>query len=72
MSKQVKQMQMDAMAAEFQGVRDLVVMSVTGLTSQADNRIRLDLRKPEGKEVLARHLRQSWARIKDVLGQEGT
>ena len=45
MSKQVKQMQMDAMAAEFQGVRDLVVMSVTGLSSQADNRIRLDLRK---------------------------
>jgi len=43
--KQVKQMQMDAMAAEFQGVRDLVVMSVTGLSSLADNRIRLDLRK---------------------------
>jgi large subunit ribosomal protein L10 len=45
MSKQVKQMQMDAMAAEFQGVRDMVVMSVSGLTAQADNRIRLDLRK---------------------------
>ena len=45
MSKQVKQMQMDALAAEFKGVRDMVVLSVSGLTSQADNRIRLDLRK---------------------------
>jgi len=45
MSKQVKQMQMDAMDAEFKGVRDLIVLSVTGLTAQADNRLRLDLRK---------------------------
>lgn len=45
MSKQIKQMQMDALAAEFKDVRDLVVLSVSGLTAQADNRIRLDLRK---------------------------
>src|SRR5437763_56070 len=45
MSKQVKQMQMDALAAEFKGVRDLVVLSVSGLSAGADNRLRLDLRK---------------------------
>ena len=42
MSKQVKQMQMDALAAEFKGVRDLVVLSVSGLSAGADNRLLSD------------------------------
>jgi large subunit ribosomal protein L10 len=45
MSKKIKQMEMNALGQTFQGVRDLVVMSVQGLTSQKDNQMRLSLRK---------------------------
>lgn len=45
MSKQIKQMEMDTLNKAFKGVRDLVTMSVTGLASQTDNQIRLNLRK---------------------------
>ena len=33
MSKQIKQLEMDALAQTFTGVRDLVMMSVTGMKS---------------------------------------
>lgn len=45
MSKQIKQMAMDALRQQFQGVRDLVLLSVSGLDSQADNALRANLRK---------------------------
>jgi large subunit ribosomal protein L10 len=45
MSKQIKQMEMDALKHTFQEVRDLVVLSVVGMPSQADNQLRLNLRK---------------------------
>src|SRR5438445_4516013 len=45
MSKQIKQMEMDALAQTFQGVRDLVIMTVSGLDSRTDNQLRLTLRK---------------------------
>src|SRR5581483_8599443 len=45
MSKAVKQMELATLKKTFEGVRDLVMMSVTGLTSQMDNQIRLGLRK---------------------------
>src|SRR5688572_19750901 len=45
MSKQIKQMEMDAMKNTFQDVRDLVVLSMTGFNSQTDNQLRLALRK---------------------------
>jgi len=45
MSKQIKQMEMDALEQTFRGVRDLVVLSVAGLNSQTDNQLRLGLRK---------------------------
>ncbi len=45
MSKQIKQMEMDALKSTFQDVRDMVVLSIQGLTSQADNQLRLTLRK---------------------------
>ena len=45
MSKIIKQMEMDALNATFKDVRDMVLMSVTGLNSIADNQIRLGLRK---------------------------
>jgi large subunit ribosomal protein L10 len=45
MSKVIKQMEMDALNATFKDVRDMVLLSVTGLNSIADNQIRLGLRK---------------------------
>lgn len=45
MSKTIKQMEMNALAQEFRGVRDLVFLSVTGVDAQADNQMRLALRK---------------------------
>jgi large subunit ribosomal protein L10 len=45
MSKQIKQMEMDALGKTFRGVRDLVALSVVGLDSRADNQLRLALRK---------------------------
>jgi large subunit ribosomal protein L10 len=45
MSKQVKQMQMDVLAKAFHGVKDMVLLSATGIDSQTDNRVRLGLRK---------------------------
>src|SRR5262245_39237054 len=45
MSKQIKQMQMDALKAAFQGVRDLVVLNTTGVDATTDNTLRLSLRK---------------------------
>jgi large subunit ribosomal protein L10 len=45
MSKQIKQMQMDTLKQTLQGVRDLVVLSASGVDAQADNHMRLGLRK---------------------------
>jgi large subunit ribosomal protein L10 len=45
MSKHVKQMEMDVLKDTFQGVRNLVVLTASGLTCQADNQMRLALRK---------------------------
>ena len=45
MSKQVKQMQMDTLAKTFEGVRDMVVLSASGIDSTTENQIRLGLRK---------------------------
>jgi large subunit ribosomal protein L10 len=45
MSKQVKQMQMDAIAKTFRGVKDMVLLSATGIDSITDNKVRLGLRK---------------------------
>lgn len=72
MSKQIKQMGMDALKQTFQGVRDMVLMTVTGLNSQADNHIRLTLRK---KNIRMQMVKNSLARrVFDDLGLrlEGT
>jgi len=45
MSKQVKQMQMDVLSKTFQGVKDMVLLSATGIDSLTDNKVRLGLRK---------------------------
>ena len=45
MSKQIKQMQMDVLKRTFQDVRELVVLSVSGIDATTDNHLRLTLRK---------------------------
>jgi len=45
MSKQVKQMQMDALAKDFAGVSEMVVLTLSGIDAQTENAMRLSLRK---------------------------
>jgi large subunit ribosomal protein L10 len=45
MSKQVKQMQMDVLSKTFNGVKDMVFLSATGIDAITDNKVRLGLRK---------------------------
>src|SRR5262245_432998 len=59
MSKQIKQMEMDALKQAFQDVRDMVVLSVSGLNATADNQLRLGLRK---KNIHLRVVKNSLAR----------
>src|SRR6266436_6264152 len=44
MGKQVKQMQLEAMRQTFQDVRDVVLLTVSGVDCQTDNHMRLALR----------------------------
>jgi large subunit ribosomal protein L10 len=66
MSKVIKQMQMNAIKDTFRDVRDLVVLSVKGLTSQADNHLRSMLSK---KKIHLQHVKNSFARR--VFGELG-
>lgn len=59
MSKVIKQMQMDALKRDFNGVRDLVMLSVVGLDAIAENQIRLGLRK---KGIRLQQVKNSLAR----------
>ena len=59
MSKVIKQMQMDAIKDTFRNVRDLVVLSVKGLSSQADNNLRTALSK---KKIRLKHVKNSFTR----------
>ena len=45
MSKVIKQMEMTALRKNFEGVRDVVVLSTKGLTCQADSTFRSNMRK---------------------------
>jgi large subunit ribosomal protein L10 len=66
MSKQVKQLQMDALKQTFASVRDMVVLSVSGVDCQTENHIRLALRK---KNIRLQTVKNSLARrVFDELG----
>ncbi|HZT80091.1 MAG TPA: 50S ribosomal protein L10 [Gemmataceae bacterium] len=66
MSKLIKQMEMDALKKTFQGVRDLVVLSVSGIDATTDNRLRLSLRK---KNIRLQVVKNSLTRrVFDELG----
>src|SRR5579884_797798 len=45
MSKVIKQMQMDSLRRTFEGVRDMVVLTVKGLNSLGEYTLRANLRK---------------------------
>jgi large subunit ribosomal protein L10 len=66
MSKVIKQMQMDAIRKTFDGVRDMVVLSIKGLDCQGDYALRATLRK---KNVRMMVLKNSLARR--VFGEIG-
>jgi large subunit ribosomal protein L10 len=59
MSKKIKQMEMDTLKSTFQGVRDLVVLTASGVDCQNDNQLRLALRK---KKIHLQMVKNSLAR----------
>src|SRR4051812_5094542 len=70
MSKQIKQMEMDTLKQTFQNVRDLVVLSPSGVSAQADNQMRLSLRK---KNIYMQVVKNSLTkRVFDELGMRVT
>jgi large subunit ribosomal protein L10 len=70
MSKQIKQMEMAALGQTFREVRDLVVLSSSGVNAQADNQMRLALRK---KNIRLQIVKNSLARrVFDELGMRVT
>ncbi len=66
MSKKIKQMQMNELTKTFGGVRDLVLLSLTGLDAITENKVRLDLRK---KNIRLHMVKNSLARR--VFGEMG-
>jgi large subunit ribosomal protein L10 len=66
MSKKIKQMEMDALKNTFQGIRDLVMMSVIGMGGTPTNQVRLALRK---KNIRLQVVKNSLAkRVFDEMG----
>ena len=74
MSKQVKQLQMDALKQTFNGVKNMVVLSSTKMSAVAENQLRLTLRK---KNIRLQQVKNSLARkvftdlgieLKDIWG----
>jgi ribosomal protein L10 len=66
MSKVIKQMEMDALRQTFGQVRDLLLLSSSGVTCQAENQLRLNLRK---KNIRLQMVKKSLARrVFDDLG----
>lgn len=68
MAKFIKQLAMDAMRRTFQDVRDVVLLSATGVDSQSENQMRLGLRK---KKIYLQMVKNSLARrVFDELGMK--
>lgn len=68
MSKLIKQMEMDALKQTFQDVRDMVVLSASKVSCQADTQLRAALRK---KNIRLRVVKNSIARrVFDEIGMK--
>lgn len=66
MSKLVKELQIEHLRREFEGVKDLLVVDVIGIAAEDDNELRLDLRK---KGISLQHVKNSLARkVLDEVG----
>jgi large subunit ribosomal protein L10 len=59
MSKQIKQMEMDALKSSFGGVRDMVMFTASGIDATVNNQTRLALRK---KNIRVQLVKNSLAR----------
>lgn len=69
MSKLVKQLEMDALRKAFGDVRNLVLLSISGLDAQAENQLRLALRK---KNIRLQMIKNTLAaRVFKDLGIDG-
>ncbi len=69
MSKQVKHMEMDSLKKSFGEVRDMVLLSVSGVNAIAENQMRLALRK---KSIWLQNVKNSLAaRVFKELGING-
>jgi large subunit ribosomal protein L10 len=66
MSKLIKQMEMDALKKDFEGVRDAVILSVKGLSCLGDATFRTNLRK---KNIRVKVVKNSLTR--KVFGEIG-
>lgn len=66
MSKKIKQLEMDALKKTFAEVKDMVVLSATGVDCTTDNQLRLALRK---KKIRVQMVKNSLA--KRVFGDLG-
>ncbi len=70
MSKQIKRMEMDSLKKTFEGVRDLVLLNFSKVSAQADNQMRLTLRK---KNIRMHMVKNSLARrVFEELGIKTT
>jgi large subunit ribosomal protein L10 len=70
MSKQIKQMEMDALRQEFQDVRDIVVLTINKLSCHQDNQLRATLQK---KKIQMQMVKNSLARrVFQELGIQAT
>jgi large subunit ribosomal protein L10 len=66
MSKQIKQMEMEALRVAFRDVRDMVLLSASGVNAQVNNQLRNNLRK---KNIRLQVVKNSLARrVFDELG----
>lgn len=59
MSKYVKELMMDQLRADLDGTRSVLLLDFKGLDAQAENKLRLDLRK---KKIRMRSVKNSLAR----------
>jgi large subunit ribosomal protein L10 len=66
MSKQIKQMEMGVLKKTFEGVHDMVLVSISGVDATAENQMRLALRK---KNIRMQMVKNSLCRrVFDELG----
>jgi large subunit ribosomal protein L10 len=77
MSKKIKQLEIAALTRTFQGVRDMVFLSVSGVDAVTENKTRLDLRKKGIRlqmvknSLVSRVLKEQGISIRDRLKKDG-